>query len=85
MEGAEKPPGPDLPPMVTAMKIQDYILLILACVAVVALFYVVVTVSAFASDNFGPLAGILFIVAVCVVALLILAIIKKETDGMDRN
>jgi ABC-type transport system involved in multi-copper enzyme maturation permease subunit len=66
------------------MRPRDYILLALACVAVVAFFYAVVTVAAFASATFGPWAGVLFITAVCVVALLILAIIKNETDGMDR-
>ena len=67
------------------MKLKDILLLAVAAIAVVAIFYVVVLVSAYASTEIAPWAGVTFIVAFCAVALLIIAIIKKETDGMDRN
>ena len=67
------------------MKLKDILLLAVAAIAVVAIFYVVVLVSAYASTEIAPWAGVTFIVAFCIVALLIIAIIKKETDGMDRN
>lgn len=85
MEGGEKPPAPDLPSQGTAMKLKDIILLVVAALAVLSVFYCIVVVAAFASREIAPWAGVLLIVASCIVALLMTAIIKKESDGEDRD
>lgn len=67
------------------MKLKDILLLVVAALAVVAIFYVVVLVSAYASTEIAPWAGVTFIVAFCIVALLVIAILRKEGDDLGRD